>query len=120
MPLVTQLPWTRNLIILSQSKGAEEREVYLRLAVHQPWDKRELERQFRPPAFENAVLTLGRVTCGADMFKDAYALVFLNSPAEHSETDMQCGLFGPAADLPHRVGTGFLLRGCRDDISLWS
>jgi len=29
-PLVTQLPWTHNLIILSQSKRAEEREFYLR------------------------------------------------------------------------------------------
>jgi predicted nuclease of restriction endonuclease-like (RecB) superfamily len=31
-PLVTQLPWTHNLIILSQSKRPEEREFYLRLA----------------------------------------------------------------------------------------
>jgi len=29
-PLVRQLPWTHNLIILSQSKQAEEREFYLR------------------------------------------------------------------------------------------
>jgi hypothetical protein len=30
-PLVTQLPWTHNLIILTQSKRPEEREFYLRL-----------------------------------------------------------------------------------------
>lgn len=29
-PLVTQLPWTHNLIILGQSKRAEEREFYLK------------------------------------------------------------------------------------------
>ena len=44
-PLVTQLPWTHNLIILSQSKRPEEREFYLRMAVRQRWGKRELERQ---------------------------------------------------------------------------
>lgn len=46
-PLVTQLSWTHNLIILSQSKREEEREFYLRLAIQEKWSKRELERQFR-------------------------------------------------------------------------
>lgn len=36
-PLVTQLPWTHNLIILTQSKRAEEREFYLRLAIQERW-----------------------------------------------------------------------------------
>ena len=39
-PLVTQLPWTHNLIILTQAKRAEEREFYLRLpalAANGPW-----------------------------------------------------------------------------------
>ena len=34
-PLVRQLPWTHNLIILSQSKRPEEREFYLRMAVRE-------------------------------------------------------------------------------------
>jgi len=41
-PLVTQLPWTHNLIILTQSKRPEEREFYLRMAIQQRWGKREL------------------------------------------------------------------------------
>jgi predicted nuclease of restriction endonuclease-like (RecB) superfamily len=45
-PLVTQLPWTHNLIILGQSKRPEEREFYLRMAIRERWGKRELERQF--------------------------------------------------------------------------
>jgi predicted nuclease of restriction endonuclease-like (RecB) superfamily len=56
-PLVRALPWTHNLIILGQSKRAEEREFYLRMAVQQRWGKRELERQIRLAAFEKAVLT---------------------------------------------------------------
>jgi predicted nuclease of restriction endonuclease-like (RecB) superfamily len=39
-PLVRQLPWTHNLIILSQSKRPEEREFYLRMAVRERWTKR--------------------------------------------------------------------------------
>ena len=55
-PLVRVLPWTHNLIVLGQSKGPEEREFYLRMAVQEHWSKRELERQFRLAAFERAVL----------------------------------------------------------------
>ena len=53
-PLVRVLPWTHNLIVLGQSKGPEEREFYLRMAVQEHWSKRELERQFRLAAFERA------------------------------------------------------------------
>lgn len=66
-PLVTQLPWTHNLIILGQSKRREEREFYLCMAVQERWSKRELERQFRLGAFERAVLNPPkRATKGAE------------------------------------------------------
>lgn len=55
-PLVSQLPWSHHLVILSQSKRPEEQEFYLRLAIHEKWSKRELERQFRAALFERAVL----------------------------------------------------------------
>ena len=55
-PLVTQLPWTHNLIILTQSKRPEEREFYLRMAIQERWGKRELEKQFRQALFEHTVL----------------------------------------------------------------
>ncbi len=38
-PLVRQLPWTHNLIILSQSKRPEEREFYLRQSIQENWSK---------------------------------------------------------------------------------
>jgi hypothetical protein len=53
-PLVRQLPWTHNLIILSQSKRSEEREFYLRMAIQEKWSKRELERQFKAALFERS------------------------------------------------------------------
>jgi predicted nuclease of restriction endonuclease-like (RecB) superfamily len=62
-PLVTLLPWTHNLIILSQSKHPKEREFYLRMAVKEKWGKRELERQFDTALFERTVKgrSVGRV-----------------------------------------------------------
>jgi predicted nuclease of restriction endonuclease-like (RecB) superfamily len=61
-PLVRQLPWTHNLIILNQSKRPEEREFYLRLAIREQWSKRELERQFKAALFERTVLNPVKVT----------------------------------------------------------
>ena len=52
-PLVRQLPWTHNLIILGQSKRPEEREFYLRHGrSEKKWSKRELEPvQFKTGPF---------------------------------------------------------------------
>jgi len=98
-PLVTQLPWTHNLLILSQSKRAEEREFYLRMAIRERWGKRELERQFRAALFERAVLNPPKVSAllthmhpaATEAFKDAYVVDFLQLPAPHSESDLHRG-----------------------------
>ena len=118
--LVRDLPWTHNLIILGQSKRAEEREFYLRMAVQQRWGKRELERQIRLAAFENAVLsppklspavreTHGESAAGA--FKDAYALEFLDLPAGHSEADLHRGLLEQLRAFLIELGRDFCFVG---------
>lgn len=61
-PLVRQLPWTHNLIILSQSKRPEEREFYLKMAIQEKWSKRELERQLNVALFERVVLNPVKVS----------------------------------------------------------
>ncbi|ASF48868.1 PDDEXK nuclease domain-containing protein [Methylovulum psychrotolerans] len=98
--LLTQLSWTHNLIILSQSQYPEEREFYLRQSVQENWSTRELERQFKTALFERTVLTPPKVSAvvaqthptGATAFKDAYMLEFLGLPTGHSEAQLQQGL----------------------------
>jgi predicted nuclease of restriction endonuclease-like (RecB) superfamily len=78
--LLRQLPWTHNLIILSQSKRPEEREFYLRMASQENWSKRDLERQFQAALFERVVLNPVKVSPlvtqthpqALQVFKDAY------------------------------------------------
>jgi predicted nuclease of restriction endonuclease-like (RecB) superfamily len=55
-PLVRQLPWSHNLLILSRCKRPEEREFYLRLAQRDRWSRRDLERQLAGSLFERALL----------------------------------------------------------------
>ncbi len=99
--LLTQLPWTHNLIILGQAKHVEEREFYLRRSIEERWSSRELERQFRKALFERTVLHPPRVSpsvtqihgeAASSIFKDAYVVEFLNLPEEHGETDLHRGL----------------------------
>ena len=61
-PLVTQIPWTHHLIILSQCKRPEERDFYLRMAAQEGWGKRTLERQIKLALFERVVLTPAKVS----------------------------------------------------------
>ena len=119
-PLVTQLPWTHNLIILTQSKRPEEREFYLCMAIQQRWGKRELERQYRLGAFERAVLSPAKVSpaltqmhgaAAAGVFKDTYSVEFLNLPADHSEADLHSGLLGRLRAFLIELGRDFCFIG---------
>ncbi len=113
-PLVRQLPWTHNLIIMSRCKQMLEREFYLRLCIEERWSKRELERQLNTSLFERVALNPPNTTTilrevyptAEHVFKDTYLVDFLNLPESHSEADLQTGL---VADLKH-----FLLELGRD------
>lgn len=118
-PLVTQLPWTHNLIILSQSKRAEEREFYLRLAIQEKWGKRELERQFKTALFERIVTQPVKVSTtlrelhpeAANVFKDSYLVEFLALPDVHGETDLHGGLLARLKDFLLELGRDFCFVG---------
>jgi predicted nuclease of restriction endonuclease-like (RecB) superfamily len=118
-PLVRQLPWTHNLIIISQSKRPEEREFYLRLASHEKWSSRELERQFRAALFERTVLDPPKVSAALrqihpdalSIFKDSYVLEFLNLPSDHSEADLHQGLLRQLRDFINEMGRDFCFIG---------
>ena len=118
-PLVTQLPWTHNLVIINQSKRPEEREFYLRLAIQEQWSKRELERQFKAARFEQAVLTPVKVPpavtqshpMAMDVFRDAYVLEFLELPERHTEADLHRGLVRQLQDFLIELGRDFCFVG---------
>lgn len=118
-PLVTQLPWTHNLIILGQSKRPEEREFYLRMAIREKWSKRELERQFNASLFARNVLNKSKVSplvtlthpdAGA-VFKDSYVVEFLSLQEGHSESDLHKGLLSRLKTFLLELGRDFCFVG---------
>ena len=118
-PLVTQLPWTHNLIILSRSKYPEEREFYLRVCTREKWSKRELERQFRGALFERAVLNPPKTSAALKqlpaeietIFRDSYLFDFLALPERHSEADLQRGLVASLLRFLVELGRDFCFVG---------
>ena len=118
-PLTRQLPWTHNLVILTQSKQAEEREFYLRLAAREKWSSRELERQFKTALFERTVVQPAKVSAvlrqshpaALNVFKDSYLVEFLGLPDEHSEADLHQGLLVRLRDFLLELGRDFCFVG---------
>lgn len=117
--LLTQLPWTHHLIILSQSRCDEERDFYLRMAIQEKWSSRELERQLKAALFERVVLNPAKVSPmvrqthpqALEVFRDAYMVEFLALPEAHSELDLHRGLLHRLKDFLIELGRDFCFVG---------
>jgi len=118
-PLVRELSWTHNLLILSRCKRDEEREFYLRVCKHEKWSKRELQRQLASALFERTVLSPAKLSPAvtelhadaAAVFKDTYLFEFLDLPPKHSETDLQRALLEQLKQFLIELGRDFCFVG---------
>jgi predicted nuclease of restriction endonuclease-like (RecB) superfamily len=127
-PLVTQLPWTHHLIILSQAKPPETREFYLLEAIRNRWTKRELERQIQ----SGAILRLDRAAkkvspavaqihpAAIDELKNPYNLEFLSLPDDHSEADLHGALLRNLGRFITELGRDFCFVGSQYPVQVGS
>ena len=119
--LIRQLPWTHHLRILSRARQPEEREFYIRLAIHEQWSARELERQLRSGRFAETILHPAVVPPLAaqlrpeatEVFRDSYTLEFLGLPESHSEADLHGALIHNLGRFLTELGRGFCYIGSR-------
>lgn len=76
-PLVTQVSWTNNLLILSGSKSKEERHFYLQLSIKENYSKRELDRQITSAYYERYLLSEGNAfpTTNKTIDEDDYSKI---------------------------------------------
>jgi len=117
--LLTQLPWTHNLLILGQSKHPQEREFYLRLAIQEKWSTRELERQLKAALFERSVTQPAKVSAvlrqshpdALEVFRDAYMVEFLGLSGSDAEVDLHQGLLTRLKDFLIELGRDFCFIG---------
>ena len=112
-PLVRELTWTNNLIILT-CESEQEKEFYLRMSSKEKWSKSELQRQINSSYYERVMLADAKLSPLSrelpqdlsNTFKDTYVFELLHLPEEHQEKDLQKA-------IAHNI-TKFLLEFGRD------
>ena len=116
-PLVREITWSNNLLILAAAKSDEEREFYLRISAKNNYSKRELERQIDSALFERTMISdeknqlfIQRST-GLAMLRDSYVLEFLDIPEKHKEKELRKAIVTNLRDFILEFGKDFTLVG---------
>lgn len=118
-PLVREISWSNNLIIVTRAKSVEEQEFYLKMCIAENYSKRELERQISSSLFERTMLGNTKLSPVAreihpeitNSFKDNYIFEFLGLPEHHSESELQRGLIIQMKNFILELGKDFIFMG---------
>jgi predicted nuclease of restriction endonuclease-like (RecB) superfamily len=116
-PLVREINWTNNLLIMMAAKTDEEREFYLIQSSKNNYSKRELERQIDSGLYERTVISdeknrsfLSRNT-RLTVLRDSYVLEFLDVPEHHKEKDLRKAIIANLRDFILEFGRDFSFVG---------
>ena len=116
-PLVRELPWTNNILIMVGAKTDEAREFYLNLSIKNNYSKRELERQLDSMLFERTMISnqVNQLQLskheGLASLRDSYVLEFLDIPDSHSEFDLQQAITANLKDFILEFGKDLTFMG---------
>ena len=115
-PLVRQISWTNNLIIMSRTKTEEERAFYIKECIKERWSKRELDRQIDSALYErNKIGTpklspvLREIAPQAEqIFRDQYIMEFIGGKEYEHENSMKAALVKQMKRFILELGKDFL------------
>ena len=116
-PLVRQIGWTNNVIILKRTKSIEEKEFYIRLCIANNYSKRELIRQIDSGYYQRFLLSNNleqfnlRIEKRTNFVLDFYSLEFLNLPEPYSEKDLRRAIVANLKSFILEIGKEFAFIG---------
>jgi predicted nuclease of restriction endonuclease-like (RecB) superfamily len=119
-PLVAQIGWTQNLIILQRCKDPQEREFYLRMTKKFGWTKNVLIHQIENQSYEKTLLgqtnfdraiTPAIRTQAKLAVRDEYTFDFLELGEEHSERELERALIARIQEFLRAMGGLFAFIG---------
>lgn len=116
-PLVAEIPWTNNLLIMTACKTDEAKEFYLKACIENHYSKRELERQIASMLYERTAISdvkhgqLAKRNEGLTALRDAYVLEFLDLPASYKEKDLRKQIVSHLKDFILEFGRDFSFIG---------
>ena len=119
-PLVGEIGWAHNLLILSRCKDAQAREFYLRMTRKFGWSKNVLAHQIDNQSNEKSLL--GQTNFDKALtpalraqaklaIKDEYAFDFLELGDQHSERELERALITRIEDFLRAMGGMFAFLG---------
>jgi predicted nuclease of restriction endonuclease-like (RecB) superfamily len=101
-PLVREISWTHNVLIMMSAKTDESREFYLRLTEKNKYSKRELERQLDSMLFERTMISdeknklIVAKNSALSSLRDSYVVEFLDIPKKFSRIRIEPQYFAGA------------------------
>ena len=119
-PLVREISWAKNLLILGRCKDALEREFYLRATARFGWTKAVLQHQIDNKSYEKYLLnqTNFDASLAAELraqaalaVKDNYTFDFLELAEEHSERQLEQALVSNLRNFLAEMGGAFAFVG---------
>jgi predicted nuclease of restriction endonuclease-like (RecB) superfamily len=119
-PLVREIGWSHNLIILERCEDALEREFYLRATRRFGWSKNVLIHQIDTDSYQKSLL--GQTNFDKALtpalrrqaklaVKDEYVFEFLELGQQHSERDLERALIARIEDFLRAMGGMFTFMG---------
>lgn len=119
-PLVGEISWSKNLIIMARCKDLLEREFYIRMTRKFGWSKNVLIHQIENQSYEKSLLgqtnfektlTPDQRTQAKLAVKDEYTFDFLEMSEEHSERELERALISRIEDFLRAMGGMFAFVG---------
>jgi predicted nuclease of restriction endonuclease-like (RecB) superfamily len=119
-PLVAEISWTKNMIILSRCKDDLEREFYLRATARYGWTKAVLQHQVDNKSYEKYLLNQTNFDATVPdeikaqavlAVKDNYTFDFLDLADQHSERDLEQSLVKNIRAFLSELGGAFAFIG---------
>jgi predicted nuclease of restriction endonuclease-like (RecB) superfamily len=116
-PLVREIPWTHNTLIMVSAKSDEAREFYLTLTRKNNYSKRELERQLDTMLFERTMISnkknklLIAKNTALSALRDNYTLEFLAIPSEYKEIELRKAIVSNLKNFILEFGKDFSFVG---------
>lgn len=119
-PLVGEISWSKNLIILARCKDPLEREFYIRMARKFGWSKNVLVHQIENRSYEKTLLgqtnfdkalTPEQRAQAKLAVKDDYTFDFLELGEAHSERELERALIAKVEDFLRAMGGMFAFLG---------
>jgi predicted nuclease of restriction endonuclease-like (RecB) superfamily len=119
-PLVGEISWAKNLVIMARCKDPQEREFYIRMTKKFGWSKNVLIHQIENQSFEKSLLgqtnfdkaLTPELRAQAKLaVKDEYTFDFLELGEEHSERELERALISRIEDFLCAMGGMFAFMG---------